>query len=543
LQTLARGLAIELAEEHRRSLRAGAPEPESGCGRVAFVVHVSGGMSKETGKAGRALGRLESALEAQVGGPARLRIIVLLAAVLGLDTADKGTVSAVAGSLEAAFGIGNTEVGLLIAGVSFVGALFTLPMGVIVDRMHRKRLLMVVISLWAVAMVVSGTADSFPYLLGTRVFLGAVTAAATPAVASLTGDFFPARERAQIYGMILAGELVGIGIGFFVSGEVSSLSSWRWSFHVMALPAVVLVWAIWRYLPEPARGGQSWIEPGQRDVTSEEDVARNAAAAARSEPSFVAGNAESSKAQSSMLRSGVEPRDALVLHEDPADRSLWWAIRYLVRIPTYLLIIVASGLGYYFFAGVRGFGMIFLTEHYGIPRSIGSALVFVLGIGALAGVLTGGRISQRLLDRRRFDARIVVPGVALFLAVTFFAPGILTANAFVGVVLLTLGATALAAANPPIDAARLDIVHPRLWGRAESGRMALRAVLEGSAPIVFGLVSTRLGAGAEGLKWTYLVMLVPLLVAASLAIPARRTYPRDVATAAASAKETAKTRR
>jgi hypothetical protein len=37
-----------------------------------------------------------------------------------------------------------------------------------------------------------------------------------------------------------------------------------------------------------------------------------------------------------------------------------------------------------------------------------------------------------------------------------------------------------------------------------------------------------------GLEWTFLVMLAPLIAASSLAFPARRTYPRDVATAEAS---------
>jgi len=71
-------------------------------------------------------------------------------------------------------------------------------------------------------MVVSGTATSFVYLLAARIFLGAVTAASWPAVASLTSDYFPPNVRARTYGMILTGELVGAGIGFFIGGEVSS---------------------------------------------------------------------------------------------------------------------------------------------------------------------------------------------------------------------------------------------------------------------------------------------------------------------------------
>ena len=47
----------------------------------------------------------------------------------------------------------------------------------------------------------------------------------------------------------------------------------------------------------------------------------------------------------------------------------------------------------------------------------------------------------------------------------------------------------------------------------------------------------------NGLKWTFLIMLIPLIIAASLAIPGRHTYPPDVATAGASAEEIARKRK
>jgi hypothetical protein len=132
------------------------------------------------------------------------------------------------------------------------------------------------------------------------------------------------------------------------------------------------------------------------------------------------------------------------------------------------------------------------------------------------------------------SARVVVPGVALLLAIVFIGPAIWISNAYVGTGLLTLGTAALSGANPPIDAARLDIVPSRLWGRGEAGRMALRGLLEGGAPLLFGAMSEWLGGGTNGLEWTFLIMLIPVIVASSFAIPARRTYPRDVATADAS---------
>lgn len=467
------------------------------------------------------------------GGPARLQVIVVLAAVLALDMAQLGTLSAVSDLLKKAFNIGNTDIGLLLAITSFVGAIATLPMGVLADRLSRKKVLIIAVLVWAAAMVLSGTAISYGYLLGTRIFLGAVTAAAWPCVASLTGDFFPARDRASIYGLILSGEMIGAGVGFFISGEVSSFAGWRWAFFIMASPSLLLGWVLWRFLPEPARGGQSWLNVDEIDPE----------AAARPQAH------QQQAGWGSRLRSGaslldkklraakVQPRPDKVLHEDPTCWSLWRTLAYLLSLPTYPLLIIASTLAYFFFAGAEAFAMIYFPAHYQLARSVVSALVIALGIGALAGLLAGGYLSKRLLLKGVINARIIVPAVALFVSLPFFAAGIWISSPWISIPLLVVATAGLAAALAPIDAARLDIVHPRLWGRGEAGRMALRAAFEGGAPLLFGAMSVWLGGGTQGLMWTFLIMLIPMLIAASLVVPALRTYPRDVATAALSAGE------
>jgi hypothetical protein len=77
-----------------------------------------------------------------------------------------------------------------------------------------------------------------------------------------------------------------------------------------------------------------------------------------------------------------------------------------------------------------------------------------------------------------------------------------------------------------------------MWGRSESGRTALRSFFEGSAPLLFGAVSEWLGGGDEALMWTFILMLITLLLAGMFSLAARRTYPPDVATAAASVEKT-----
>jgi MFS family permease len=172
-----------------------------------------------------------------------------------------------------------------------------------------------------------------------------------------------------------------------------------------------------------------------------------------------------------------------------------------------------------------------------------SALVPVIGIGALAGVLAGGRLADTLIHRGRVAARVTMPGIAYACAALIFLPALLTQRMLLALPLFTMAAAALAAANPPLDAARLDIVHSRLWGRAESIRTLVRMSAETVAPIVFGGLSELLAAGGTsseaGLGRAFLIGLAPLLASGLLLLRAKRTYPRDVATALASERATA----
>src|SRR5689334_23696632 len=131
-------------------------------------------MATETAAADASQGFFRSIKERLVdalGGPARLQVILVLAAVLGLDSADKGALSAVSDKLKKAFEIGNVEIGLLLAVVSFVGAIATLPMGVLADRARRRVVLMIAVATWAAAMVACGLATSYLFLLLLRLAL------------------------------------------------------------------------------------------------------------------------------------------------------------------------------------------------------------------------------------------------------------------------------------------------------------------------------------------------------------------------------------
>jgi hypothetical protein len=95
---------------------------------------------------------------------------------------------------------------------------------------------------------------------------------------------------------------------------------------------------------------------------------------------------------------------------------------------------------------------------------------------------------------------------------------------------LVLAGGLLTAPIAPLEAARLDVVHPQLRGRTESARMIGRVAAQASAPLVFGLLAGALGSThTEGLQLTFLLLL-PLLAASSVCLMfATRHHPSEVA--------------
>ena len=359
-------------------------------------------------------------------------------------------------------------------------------------------------------------------LLLARLFLGAVTAAAGPIVASLVGDWFAASERGRIYSYVLSGEFIGAAIGFSVTGGIATLS-WRAAFVILALPAFVLAWLIFK-LPEPARGGTSPLLSGGVERPPVTDPADD-------------DGEQTTDAQRIARDRGLEPDPQLVLTQDPRQMGLLAATRYVLSIKTNVAIILASAGGYYFLSGVQTFGVEFVTKQYGIAQALSTLVLLVIGAAGVLGVLAGGALGDFLLHRGYLNGRILVSAIAATVAVILFVPAVFTRSPLTALPYISLAAFALSAQNPPIDAARLDIVHPLLWGRAEAIRTFLRTLAQAFAPLLFGAVSDYVfGGGRFGLQWTFAIMLLPLAASAYFLFRALRTYPRDVATASASAR-------
>ena len=406
--------------------------------------------------------------------PESMRVVFILACVLGLGSADQGTLGAVAAPLKQGLGIDNADIGVLAAVVSAIGLLTTVPAGALTDRISRTRLLGVTIVLTSAAMIANGAAQSYGMILVSRLFLGAVSAAMAPAVASLVGDYFPAEHRGRAYGFLLTGELLGTGFGYVIAGGVAAVFSWRWSFWVLVPIALVLAFSVAR-LPEPRRGAQ--------------------------------------------IDSAVEEEPKIPLRQ---------ALRYVLGVRSNLVLILVSSLLYFFLAALRTFSSVFVQDQYSVGQAIGTMVLPLVGLGAVVGVLAGGRLSDGLMRAGHIRGRIVVGIIGYSLAVVLFLPAFASSVLLIALPLFFLASAALGLLNPPLDAARLDVIHHRMWGRSEGVRTFGMLGATAAAPLTYGFLSESIGN--EG---AFLVIAGSLGLAAILLTAALRSYPSDMAAAEA----------
>jgi MFS family permease len=176
----------------------------------------------------------------------------------------------------------------------------------------------------------------------------------------------------------------------------------------------------------------------------------------------------------------------------------------------------------------------------------------LLVVGAVIGTLVGGRLPDHLLRRGDLGARVWFPGVCYIGAGLCLIPGFVGSSLTPAVWFDVAGAALISAANPPIQAARLDVVPAGLWGRTQSALTFVRSLAQAAAPLVFGGISQLVAgivpsqapigthpsapssAASTGLEVTFLIMLAALFAAGWFLFRARETFATDVATAAAS---------
>jgi MFS family permease len=398
---------------------------------------------------------------------------------------DQSIMSIVVEPIKHEFRLSDTQLGLLTGfGFSLFFGLVIVPLGRMVDRVNRKRMLVGAIVLFSLMTSAVVATTSFVQLLVTRLLVGAGEAAAKPIMMSMMSDIYPPRRRSGAMAAFFSGQPIGQILAFLLGGWTAQRFGWRAVFFVSGLPGLAVALGILGCVREPARRSDS------------------GAAAGVSAPGF-----------------GQTLKFIL------AQRSL----RHLLLTPA--IGIIAS-------SGIVVFSSSLFIRSFG--RSVSEAgflLAFLWGIPGAAGTLAAGRIVDRL---RRRDERwgawwcALVYGVAVVAVLLIaFAPSLPWAAA--GLALMSLTTTSV---YGPATALVQSLVGPRTRGTlAAIYFMGGTLIGVGFGPFVVGALSDAFATskGPNALRYAIGFLPVFYVWAAAHFLLAARTLRADLRIAATAA--------
>jgi ACS family tartrate transporter-like MFS transporter len=164
----------------------------------------------------------------------------------------------------AAYGLG--------AGLFFVGYfIFEVPSNLIMEKVGPRIWITRIMLTWGVIAALMAFVQGAKSFYAMRLLLGLAEAGFFPGIVLYITYWFPKRERALATGTFLIGSYLGGALGSPISGLILSyfngaagLAGWQWLFVLEGIPAVILGFIVWRYLPDRPQQVK-WLSQEQKN--------------------------------------------------------------------------------------------------------------------------------------------------------------------------------------------------------------------------------------------------------------------------------------
>ncbi|HWK41278.1 MAG TPA: MFS transporter [Croceibacterium sp.] len=474
--------------------------------------------------------------------------LTLVSAAQAMSLLDRQILSILAPAIREDLGIGDAELGLLYGTVfALFYALFSLPLGRLVDGWVRTKLLGICLAAWSLAAGLAAFAQSFTLLAISRLGVGIGEGATQPAANSIIFDEFPREKRGTAMAAMGIAVALGLGLSMTLGGVVAQwwdvryaaggaplgFSGWQFAFIVAALPGFPLAWLIYR-MREPQRGRMDGIETPEDPHPFKASAGVLGAVTPGANWFYLWGRNAGARQWTinliglalilsfcivmthvAQIYSPRPPLNALGMSIDPHVLQ-WFVVGFglfvilnlfqsfkltdkptynVVLSPSLILLMVVGGLQTSINYGVMGFTPSFLVREYGLSMAqtgvqfgLLSAALGMLGPIA-AGPLTDW-LTRKLGAKGRVWLILFALGISPFFGIWTFSAE--TAGSFylrfcVYSLILTLWL-------PPLYAQLLELVLPRMRGITFSTYTIVMTLLGlGMGPYFVGIVSDRNG--------------------------------------------------
>lgn len=474
--------------------------------------------------------------------------LTLVSSAQALSLLDRQILSILAPLIREDLGIGDAELGLLYGTVfALFYALFSLPLGRLVDGWIRTRLLAICITFWSFSAGLAAFASTFLLLAISRLGVGVGEAASQPAANSIIFDEFPREKRGTAMAALGIATALGLGLSMTLGGLVAQwwdaryatggapggFSGWQFAFLIAALPGFLLAWLIYR-MREPERGRMDGI----KSPPDPHPFKASAAVLGAVTPGanwFMLWHRKAGSRQWTINLVGLavilivciaatritqqfSPRpslDVLGMSIDPHVLQ-WFVVAFgafvilnlfqsfkltdkpaynVILSPSLVLLMIVGGLQTSINYGVMGFTPSFLNREFGLsPAQTGVQFGLLAAALGIIGPVVAGPLSDwltvRMGGRGRVWLTLASLGISpLFGLWTYSAPDVTSFYLRFSIysLILTLWL-------PPIYSLMYDLVLPRMRGITSSVYIIVSTLLGlGMGPYFVGIVSDRTG--------------------------------------------------
>lgn len=202
---------------------------------------------------------------APVPGVGRKGAIGLITLAVFTGTAARYVLSPMQELVAADLGLGDNQVALLQGmAIALPTALMAIPLGRLVDRGNRARLLLILALLCAAGSVLTALAQGFTTAFLARMLVGATVVAAQPAALSLVADLTSPGERGRMITLTSLGQAFGGTAAYILAGKLlawlplaaegvlPAMAPWR-LVQLLFAAAVLAAAAALAFMREPPR--------------------------------------------------------------------------------------------------------------------------------------------------------------------------------------------------------------------------------------------------------------------------------------------------
>jgi MFS transporter, ACS family, D-galactonate transporter len=180
-------------------------------------------------------------------------VLTLVATATMINYLDRTVLGIAAPYITKDLALSSAQMGLVFSAFSWSYALLQIPGGIFLDRVGTRLTYFLAVSGWSIFTALMAGVQSLNVLMFTRIGVGVFEAPCFPANSRILATWFPQSERARANGIYSFGQYIGLGFLSIPLFWITQRFGWRGLFLLVGALGVAFGLAWWRFYREPSQ--------------------------------------------------------------------------------------------------------------------------------------------------------------------------------------------------------------------------------------------------------------------------------------------------